>query len=103
MAGPPLSITRVAAAAAGHAIALAERRRPPSRSASSANLVSAAVRLGVVGQTEAQKIVAALMPKLAAMAAQALHADPETAGACAFRSDIAAMKHESQYSRLFRS
>ena len=24
-------------------------------------------------------------------------------GGCAFRSDIAAMRHETQYSRLFRS
>jgi urease accessory protein len=37
------------------------------------------------------------------MAAQALLDDPENFGACAFRSDIAAMKHETQYSRLFRS
>ena len=66
-------------------------------------LVSAATRLGAVGQTEGQKIVAALAPRLAAMAARALLAEPDAIGACAFRSDLAAMKHETQYSRLFRS
>jgi len=32
-----------------------------------------------------------------------LREDLESFGACAFRSEIAAMKHETQYSRLFRS
>jgi len=63
----------------------------------------AAIRLSVVGQTDGQKLIAALTPRLAAMAAQALREDPESFGACAFRSEIAAMKHETQYSRLFRS
>jgi urease accessory protein len=100
--GPVAYPIAVAAAAAGHDVALADAAPAFALSVFS-NLVSAAARLGVVGQTEAQKIVAALTPKLAAMAAQALHADLEAAGACAFRSEIAAMKHETQYSRLFRS
>jgi urease accessory protein len=89
----------VGAAAAGHGIALAEAA-PAFALAIFSNLVSAATRLSIVGQTEGQKIIARLAPRLAAMAARALHEPP---GACAFRSDIAAMKHETQYSRLFRS
>ena len=40
---------------------------------------------------------------LAAMAREAAGATLDDLGACAFRSDIAAMRHETQYSRLFRS
>jgi len=92
----------VGAVAAGHGIALAEAA-PAFALAVFANLVSAATRLSAVGQTDGQKILAALAPRLAKMAAQALLAEPETLGSCAFRSDLAAMKHETQYSRLFRS
>jgi urease accessory protein len=92
----------VGATAAGHGIRL-EEAAPAFALAVFANLVSAATRLGAVGQTEGQRIIAALAPRLAGMAARALLEDPEAAGACAFRSEIAAMKHESQYSRLFRS
>jgi urease accessory protein len=100
--GPVAYPIAVAAAAAGHGVAL-EDAAPAFALSLFGNLVSAAARLGVIGQTEAQKIVAALTPKLAAMAAQALHTELSAMGACAFRSDIAAMKHETQYSRLFRA
>jgi urease accessory protein len=92
----------VGAVAGAHGIAL-EPAAPAFALALFANLVSAATRLSVIGQTDAQRILAALTPRLADMAARALLDDPETMGACAFRSDIAAMKHETQYSRLFRS
>ena len=68
-----------------------------------AMLVSAAVRLGPIGQTQAQHITAALLAPIRALALQAEHASLDDLGACAFRSDIAALKHETQYSRLFRS
>jgi len=92
----------VGAAAAGHGIAL-DVAAPAFAQALFGNLVSAAIRLSVVGQTDGQKLIAHLSPRLAKMAAQAMHEDPENIGACAFRSEIAAMKHETQYSRLFRS
>ncbi len=101
-AGPVAYPVAVGATTAGHGIAL-EAAAPAFALSLFGNLVSAATRLGAVGQTQGQKIVAALTPRLAAMAAQALLEEPETLGACAFRSDIAAMKHETQYSRLFRS
>ena len=92
----------VGAAARGHGIALDEAA-PAFALALFGNLVSAATRLSIVGQTDGQKMLAALTPRLAVMAAEAAHAEPQEIGACAFRSDIAAMKHETQYSRLFRS
>jgi urease accessory protein len=92
----------VGAAAVGHAIGL-EEAAPAFALAAFGNLVSAALRLGAVGQTDGQRILAGLTPRLAAMAARALLEEPEALGACALRSEIAAMKHETQYSRLFRS
>lgn len=68
-----------------------------------ANLVSAAVRLGVVGQTGGQRVTAALVPVVAETASSLQEAMLDDLGACAVRSDIAALRHETQYSRLFRS
>ncbi len=68
-----------------------------------ANLVSAAVRLSVIGQTQGQRALAALAAPVSALAAAAAEASLDDLGASAFRSDIASMRHETQYSRLFRS
>lgn len=68
-----------------------------------ANLVSASVRLGIVGQTDGQRITAALVPALHEAAHTAEIATLDDIGGCCFRSDLAALKHETQYSRLFRS
>ncbi len=67
------------------------------------NIVSAVVRLGPIGQTDGQRILAALMPAIAETAAFAEASTLDDLGACAFRSDIASMRHETQYTRLFRS
>ncbi|MCB1540117.1 MAG: urease accessory protein UreF [Rhodoblastus sp.] len=68
-----------------------------------ANLVSAAVRLSVIGQTQGQRALAALAAPVAALGASAAQASLDDLGSAAFRSDIASMRHETQYSRLFRS
>jgi urease accessory protein len=68
-----------------------------------ANLVSAAVRLGVVGQTDGQRIIAALSPLAAEAAREHAALGVDDLGSSAFRSDLAALRHETQYSRLFRS
>ena len=68
-----------------------------------ANLTSAAVRLGPIGQTQGQRVLAALSPLVARVAGAAAEAGLDQLGSAAFMSDIAAMKHETQYSRLFRS
>lgn len=68
-----------------------------------ANLVSAAVRLGVVGQTDGQRVAAALVPVCLSVAADALAAGIDEIGGCTLRADIASMQHETQATRLFRS
>jgi urease accessory protein len=71
--------------------------------AACSNHVSAAVRLGPIGQTEAQAIIAALCPALARLAAWATTSSLDDCGTAAWGVDIASMRHETQYSRLFRS
>ncbi len=92
----------VAAAAAGRDLPL-ESSLQAFVLALVANAVSAAVRLGPIGQTDGQKILAALLPRVRALAGEASRSTLTDLGGCAFRSDIAAMRHETQYSRLFRS
>jgi urease accessory protein len=69
----------------------------------SANLVSAVVRLGAVGQTDGQSVIAFLVKAAKQGAAMAARASLDDLGAAAFRSDMASLRHETQYSRLFRS
>lgn len=67
------------------------------------NLVQAAIRLGVVGQSGATALLAGFEPLALATAARAAGSTLDDLGGCAFISDVMAMKHETQYSRLFRS
>jgi urease accessory protein len=67
------------------------------------NLMSAGLRLGIVGQTDGQRILAALEPVIAEAVAACLSRGKEDFGAATFAADIASMTHETQYSRLFRS
>jgi len=68
-----------------------------------ANLISAGMRLIPLGQTEGQQLVAALEPVVAATAKRALDSALDDVGGAAFRADLASMRHETQYTRLFRS
>ncbi len=68
-----------------------------------ANLISAAVRLVPLGQSAGLSVLAALEPLIAATTAETATATLDDLGGCAFRSDLAAMRHETQYTRLFRS
>ncbi len=92
----------VGVVAAGHEVPL-EATLDAFVLAFAANLVSAAVRLGVVGQSDGQRITAALLPAVRETAAFAAMSTLDDLGGCAFRSDLAALRHETQYSRLFRS
>jgi urease accessory protein len=92
----------VAFAAAGHGLSI-EASLPAFLITLFANLVSAAIRLGAIGQTDGQRILARLTPLARAKALALVDATLDDLGSCAIRSDIAAMKHEAQYSRLFRS
>lgn len=67
------------------------------------NLISAAVRLVPLGQTAGLRVLAALEPVILATAGETKSATLDDVGGCAFRSDLAAMRHETQYTRLFRS
>jgi len=92
----------VGVAAAGHALNL-ELSLQAFVLSLIANLVSAAVRLGAIGQTDGQRTLAGLLPEARRLAMEAAGAGLDDLGSCAFRSDIAAIRHETQYSRLFRS
>lgn len=67
------------------------------------NLTSAAIRLSVIGQFDAQRIHAALTPLLKTAALNATAGCLEDLGSACFASDFAALAHETQHTRLFRS
>jgi urease accessory protein len=71
--------------------------------AMAANLISAALRLGIIGQTEGQRVLAALESEVEAAAASALTRGEDEFGAAAFAVELLSVAHETQYSRLFRS
>ena len=68
-----------------------------------ANLISAAVRLVPLGQSTGLSVLAALEPTIAEIAMETTDATLEDLGTATFRADLAAMHHETQYTRLFRS
>ncbi len=68
-----------------------------------ANLVSAAVRLVPLGQSDGQRLLAGFEAGVAETAEAAAAATLDDIGGATLLADIAAMRHETQYSRLFRS
>ena len=68
-----------------------------------ANLVSAGVRLIPLGQSDGQRALAALEPAIAAAVAAALATPLDEVGASAAMVDWCSIRHETQYTRLFRS
>jgi urease accessory protein len=100
--GPVTYPVAVGVAAAGHGIA-APAALAAYLHAVVANLVSAGVRLIPLGQTDGQRLLAGFEPIVAATAARALATPLDQVGGAAFRADLATMRHETQYTRLFRS
>lgn len=101
--GLPASLPiAVGAMSAAHGLAL-PATLAATLTAFVANLSSAAVRLVPLGQTDGQRAVAALMPVAVAVAAEAEAAALDDIGGVALRADIASARHETQYTRLFRS
>jgi urease accessory protein len=94
--------TAVAAVAADHGIAL-DVALPAFLNAFTANLVSVGVRLIPIGQTAGLKILAALHPLIALTARRAENSTLGDLGSSTVLSDIASMRHEEQYSRVFRT
>jgi urease accessory protein len=66
------------------------------------NQLQAAIRLGLLGQSEATRLLGELEPAVAA-AGRAAAVSLDDLGGCAILAEIAAMRHEALESRLFRS
>ncbi len=92
----------VGAAAGSHAIPL-DMALPAYLNAFAANLVSVGVRLIPIGQSAGLKILAALHPLIAATAERAAQSTLDDLGSATMLADIASMRHETQYSRVFRT
>jgi urease accessory protein len=67
------------------------------------NWISAGARLVPLGQTDSQRLLVQLEPVVAATAKRAFAASLDDLGSATFRADLASMRHETQYTRLFRS
>ncbi len=67
------------------------------------NLVSAAVRAVPLGQTDGQRVLAALLPLCDQIAQDTQGATLDDLSSTAFVSDIVAMQHETLQPRIFRS
>jgi len=67
------------------------------------NWISAGSRLIPLGQTDSQRVLAQLEPVVVATAKRALQASLDDLGSATFRADLASLRHETQYTRLFRS
>jgi urease accessory protein len=92
----------VGVACAGHRIPCAPALQAFLQ-ALTANWISAGVRLIPLGQTDGQRVLAALESAVTATAARALTTPLDEVGTSTWRADIAGMRHETQYTRLFRS
>jgi urease accessory protein len=66
-------------------------------------LISVAVRLVPLGQTAGLEIMRNLMPLIVKTAARAAFATEADLGSITLLSDVASMKHETQFSRVFRT
>jgi urease accessory protein len=92
----------VGVAAAGHALPLAPTLLGYGM-AFSGNLISASIRLSVIGHTDGQRLTAALLPRLQEAATRAADSTLDDIGSATFAADLVSMQHETQYTRLFRS
>jgi urease accessory protein len=95
----PVAVGLVSAA---HAIPLAATMHAFLHALTS-NWISAGARLVPLGQTDSQRLLASLEPVVVATAKRALQAGLDDLGSATFRADLASMRHETQYTRLFRS
>jgi urease accessory protein len=92
----------VGACAAAHGLPLAATAQAFMQ-AVAANLVSAGVRLIPLGQTDGLRVLARLEPLIPPLVSGALSSSLNDIGGGAVMADIASMRHETQYTRLFRS
>jgi urease accessory protein len=92
----------VGAAAAAHGIDAREAAAAFLVAVTQA-LVSAAVRLAPVGQTAGAQVVARLSPLARSIAEEAATLNVDDLANATFRLDLGSARHETQYTRLFRS
>lgn len=100
--GPLAYPVAVGAVCAGHGILLAASLHA-FLTALVSNWISAGIRLIPLGHTDGQRLLHALEPLVATAAQRALAGTLEDCASATFRADIASARHESQYTRLFRS
>ncbi len=100
--GPVTYPVAVGVTAAGHRLPLGLTLHAFLHAATS-NWISAGVRLIPLGQTDSQRVLAALESVIAVTAEKSLDSSLEDLGSATFRADLASMRHETQYTRLFRS
>ncbi len=100
--GPLAYPVAVGATCAGHGIAVGVAL-PAFLHAVAANWISAGVRLVPLGQTDGQRVLGAMEDVIMETTQRSLAASLEDIGGAALRADMASMRHETQYTRLFRS
>lgn len=98
---PPYAVA-VGAIAAAHAVPL-DATLAAFLHALSGQAVSAAIRLGVLGQRQGVEIVARLEPAILKTAATAARSTLDDLGSATVIADLGSILHETQHSRLFRS
>jgi len=101
-ATPVAHCIAVAVACAAHEIALAPALHCYIH-AVAANLVSAGARLIPLGQTQAQIAIAQLAPVITDIAERAQVTSLDDLGTAAPAIELCSLRHETQYTRLFRS
>jgi urease accessory protein len=99
---PPVYPVAVGVVAAAHAVPLGATLHAFLHALVS-NWISAASRLVPLGQTDSQRVLVRLEAAVASTAARALNAKLDDVGSATFRADLASLRHETQYTRLFRS
>ncbi|WP_246660101.1 urease accessory protein UreF [Rhizobium sp. FKL33] len=65
--------------------------------------VSAAIRLGVIGQRQGVTLLAGFEETIVTVARETVDTTLEDLGSATIGADIAALRHETQHTRLFRS
>ena len=100
--GPIVYPVAVGLVSAAHAIPLAPAMHGFLHALVS-NWISAGARLVPLGQTDSQRVLAALEPVVVSTAKRTLEAGLDDLASATFRADLASLRHETQYTRLFRS
>jgi urease accessory protein len=98
---PPYAVA-VGAVAAAHGVPL-EKSLAAYLNALTSQAVSAAIRLSVVGQRQGVAVLAKLETAILHTAVAASRSTLDDLGSATIIADLSSMKHETQYSRLFRS